>query len=115
MSGLPLFDRYTPDDPCAGKHRGNEQSEAAHETVRLVKREQHQRILSALAVAGPYGRTCEELSRWIHMAYTSVSARLSELKRSGEVLETGETRPTSSGCQAAVVVLRQFQDGGSHG
>lgn len=110
-SATPLFDavsRYEQDDPCSRKHRGAPTSEAAHEAAKSVKRKQHAEILSALAVAGAYGRTCYELSQRLGMAYTSASARLSELKRSGEVVESGERRPTPSGCSAAVVVLPRF-------
>ena len=108
MSSTPLFDRYAPDDPTVTRHKGNPQSEAAHEAVRLAKRNQHRRILDELARVGSRGSTCQELSYRLGMAYTSISARLSELKRSGDVLENGEKRATSSYCMAAVVVLRQY-------
>ncbi len=103
-----LFDRYAADDVCSHKHGGSETSEAAHEVIRPVRRLQHQAILDNLAAAGRHGRTCAELSERLMMAYTSVSARLSELKRSGDVVESGEKRPTPSGCLAFVVVPPRY-------
>jgi predicted transcriptional regulator len=92
----PLF------DICARNHGGNEQSVEANKkahkhSVRLM-------ILGMLdprSLASKDGRTCDEIEDITGLPHQSCSARISELKRDGLIKKVG-TRPTRSGCQAAV-------------
>lgn len=109
MELLPLFDqptsRYDVDDVTAGRHRGAETSEEAHEFVKPSKEVLHALILRRLRERGSEGEHVEGLSRALGIRYTTCSARVSELKRLGRIVATDRRVPTSSGCSAAVVVL----------
>jgi len=100
---LPLFDRYAVDDICASRHGGSPESEDAYAAVKPRKEDLHEAILRELQRRGESGATCEQLSRALGMRYTTTSARISELKRQGRVVSTGERRPTTTGCMAAVL------------
>ena len=86
----PLF------DICANRHRGNKQSVMAN--ARADKNVHRQRILRLFRNAQ---WTCDELEVFLDLPHQSCSARISELKRDGLIVKVG-TRPTRSGCQAAV-------------
>lgn len=88
----PLF------DICANRHRGNEQSIAANKAAK--KSTERQQILEILNF-GNANLTCEDLEKVSGISHQSCSARISELKRDGLIVKIG-TRPTKSGCQAAV-------------
>ena len=51
---------------------------------------------------------CANLCCWLHDPYRA-RRRCSELKQSGHLRETGETRPTKSGRQSAVLCVAQRQ------
>ena len=91
----PLF------DICANRHKGNEQSVTANKNV--DKHSQRWMILGIFDGANLDGRglTCEEIEILTDRSHQSCSARISELKRDGLIRKIG-TRPTRSGCQAAV-------------
>lgn len=76
-------------DITRNRHRGNPESEAAHDSIVLYKSESQLRVLEVLRRKGA---TSKELSRSLSMGYTTVSARLSELKKLGEIEPTGEKR-----------------------
>jgi DNA-binding transcriptional ArsR family regulator len=77
-------------DVTRNRHRGNPESEAANERVSLSKSVDRVRIYQTLQDEGP--RTSKELSRELAMRYTTVSARLSELKAMQLIEKTGERR-----------------------
>jgi hypothetical protein len=111
-ASTPLFDvppvsRYAPDDLCAGKHGGAETSEAVHSAIRESKERTRRRILDFLTRRGSCGATWQEISDELGIAY-ACSGRVSEMKRDGRVLESGERRLTRSGHEAFVVVLARF-------
>lgn len=89
----------TKPDICRRKHGGNPNSEAANE--RAQKKRDGDRILAFLRFRGPL--TCETIALEMKLPYTAVSARLSEMKRDGYVEETGKTRATTHGRQAAII------------
>ena len=84
MSTLNLFADIT-----ANRHKGNAESRAAHQSVIHRKAGDQQRILDYLK-----GRasTSKEIARALAMNYTTVSARLSELKVLRRLNRPGERR-----------------------
>ena len=64
----------------------------------------------------PDGLTRHQIAAVLGMPLTTVCGRVNELKRLGEVRETGERRPTEAGKSATVVVyVEQATDGDSGG
>jgi hypothetical protein len=86
-------------DICAKKHKGNPESKEANIFVGRVKAQQRTYVLEIIKQYGPIG--CQELSIDFLIGYTAVSARISELKKTGEVVVVGKTK-TLSGCTAAL-------------
>ena len=81
---------------CANRHHGNEQSVAANKNP--DKQRQRAQVLAAIQYRT---QTCEQIEEFTGLPHQSCSARISELKRDGLIRKIG-TRPTRSGCQAAV-------------
>jgi predicted HTH transcriptional regulator len=77
-------------DVCARRHRGSAESRAANERVQSFKLEDQSRIWLYLLANGP--ATSKEISSALHMGYTTVSARMSELKAEDWLRPTGERR-----------------------
>lgn len=90
----------TERDICERKHGGNQQSTAAHDRIKGNKWKDRQRILAHLG----NGKTCEEIEDELQLKHQTASARISELKRDGNIRQIG-TRKTKSGCLAAVWVV----------
>lgn len=103
------FPVSAPRDVCARKHRGNPESAAANARAHTAKYETRALIYNWLLIAGSRGGTCWEISRETGMAYTTCSARLSELKAEAWVApargadEKVLRRKTSTGSWAAVL------------
>lgn len=100
-----MLESYGTDayDICAGRHRGNEESEMAFDGISPEREKLYRRVLRAIDREPHYqGLTCEEISIRTGIAYTTCSARLSEMKRDG-ILEKIGTRATRSGSKAAVL------------
>jgi hypothetical protein len=97
------------DDICSDRHLGNVYSRAANPS-RIAKQRMRSRILLFLLKSGP--ATCEEIEFALSMGkevnhvdfvpHSSCSARISELKREGSIIPTGESRPTQRGRSSAV-------------
>jgi predicted ArsR family transcriptional regulator len=85
-------------DICENRHGGNEQSEAAHASIAPRAGTIRARVRAYIA-AHP-GATCEQVEIALGLKHQTASARLSELKRDGDIRVTG-TRRISSGCSAA--------------
>jgi DNA-binding MarR family transcriptional regulator len=86
-------------DITRNRHRGNAESEAANANVASRKEAQRWHVWNYLRVDGPH--TSKEITVALMMNYTSVSARLSELKALNLIEKTGERR---EGC--AVVKIK---------
>lgn len=82
-------------DICANRHGGNAESVAANK--RTDKERDAGRIIYLLNECGDF--TCEEVSNHLGMRYTTVSARMSELKRDG-LIEPTTRRKTRTGATA---------------
>lgn len=65
------------------------------------------RIVALLEQRGPGGATRYELSVALGLPYTTVSGRVTDLKRMGVVKDLAEKRQTPTGAPACVVVLVQ--------
>lgn len=92
-----LFDAKPLSDICRNRHQRNQQSKDANARIQPCKRTLQLRILNHLKANG--GATSKEIRDALSIPYTTVSARLSELKQSREVRATAERRDG-----AAVVV-----------
>ena len=88
-------------DVCAHRSGANANSFLANLHVSGRKRTQRERIYLSLAEQGP--ATCEELSGRLEMRYTSVSARLAELKAARWVTPSGAQHKTTGGDTASVM------------
>ena len=84
-----LFDPYP--DISRRRHRANAASEDANRKIEPRKARLRRDILDYLR-RWPEGRTCKEVSFDLSMAYTTASARLSEMKRDRQVVVTGDRR-----------------------
>jgi len=91
-------------DICGNRHRGNEQSKKAWKEVSPKCPGLRMRIYAWLKTRGKTGATVEEIALKLSLRMTTVSARVSELKRAGLVTYNNETRPTTSGARAGVIV-----------
>lgn len=97
-------------DITRNRHRGNPHSEAANRRLHPHKPLQRESVLALITFMGAYGATCEEVATVLKMRVHSISARLAELKADGLVKETGETRKTEGGFEAAVIVATGKND-----
>jgi DNA-binding transcriptional ArsR family regulator len=108
MSSHPLFDyaetvkrQAIAPDVCRNRHRGNAESEAAN----LVTNKARSRA-QIIGLLKEREMTADEISEKLGISVNRLSGRLSELKRDGIVVDTGERRPTRTGSPAAVVRLK---------
>jgi hypothetical protein len=111
------WSRYRPEDITSARHRGAETSEEAHERIAPHKTAMQNRVLDFLRSVGRTGATTDEVSRALEIAYTSASARMSELKADGRAVATDRRRRTVFGSPAAVIVASDFAPvpGSQHG
>ncbi len=89
-------------DICSNRHGGNEFSTAANPNPHQKSRDRL-RIVLHIRDNGP--RTGEEIGKELGMCYSTVSARMSELKREGAIIKVGR-RPTTTGATAGVFALQ---------
>lgn len=100
-----MSDLFSDFDICGRRSRGSPRSAEAHHLGRARRPSQAKQIIAHLRACG--GATCEEISIALNIRYTTVSARLSELKEAGWIAVVGQRR-TSTGCLADVVqVIRE--------
>lgn len=95
-------------DVCENYHGGNPQSRKAHKKLVSTghKRGQKLAIVSYL-VRNDCGLTSDEAAELGICSWKSATARFADLKRDGYIRESGETRPTGSGVDAAVCVATE--------
>ena len=84
MENLNLFTDIT-----RNRHKGNAESRDAHKRIVHRKAGDQQKILDYLKT---HEATSKEIARDLGMGYTTVSARLSELKVMFLIEQTGERR-----------------------
>lgn len=95
-------------DICARRSAHNPFSEAAHERVAPAKADLIFRIGEWFFLNGP--ATCEQASIALNVRYSTMSARLSEMKMAGALQFTGERRKTTTGSYAAVLRVRRKRE-----
>ncbi len=74
-------------DICERLHKGNPESVAANTKASKHKRSNKRRIIKAVLLCGDC--TCEELEGLLGLSHQTTSARLSDLKRDGAILQVG--------------------------
>jgi len=94
----------TGNDITANYHGGSPNSVAANKRATNNKRVDRQRIVSALRRNRRRGLTCEEIEIKLGMKHQTASARLTDLKRAGDVTVIGR-RGTLTGSPAGINFL----------
>lgn len=95
------------DDPTAGFHGGNPESTAAHQSIEPSKRTLRLEIYRLIRRAVIDGKTCDELEAATGWSHQTTSARVTELKSAGWIVDSGRRRPTRSGRSAAVLIAAE--------
>lgn len=98
------------EDVTAGHHRGNPESVAAHDSVTVHKARLRRTVINWVARRGDIGATSDEVEGGLALPHQTVSARITEAKRTGELVDSGRRRPTRSGRSAAVYVAPEGED-----
>lgn len=79
-------------DICENRHRGNPESRRSFERVRDSLPEKRRRVLEIIKAFGPAGATGKEVAAYLGVEFNTISGRLSELKRDGMIVRTGQQR-----------------------
>lgn len=113
MTQPDLFPDPTPTigDVCAGKHRGNPESVAAHESSPDGHAAQREAVFDHLRQCGAFGATSWEVHLALNIPFTAASARCSELKRDGRARPNGVKRRGQTKAFAAVLVACDMPQG----
>jgi predicted Rossmann fold nucleotide-binding protein DprA/Smf involved in DNA uptake len=89
-------------DICQNRHKGNEESREAFETVKDRLTKSREEVFSFIKSCGDRGATTDEIAVHFGKTPNAVSGRVSELKERGRIKVDGR-RKTRSGCPAGVV------------
>lgn len=90
-------------DICENRHGGNGNSTEAFRSLGNSASEIRSMVFKFIESMGSIGATCDEIEVRLELSHQTASARCSELKRLGQIVEKGR-RPTRSGRSAAVLV-----------
>lgn len=90
-------------------HRGNPESVEAHRSIVLTKESLRLRVVAYVRARGELGATSDEIEMGLGLPHQTVSARLTEAKAGGELVQSGLRRPTRSGRNAAVLVVAPME------
>jgi hypothetical protein len=85
--------------------RGSDTSKAAADTIQPDTARQKREILDFIGRFPTTGATCDEVEWGLGIRHQTASARISELKAAGRIIDSGARRPTASGRKAAVYVI----------
>lgn len=96
------------DDITRNFHGGNPQSEAANASIASLKDITRKQVEDYIRDQGLFGGISDEVEVALGLPHQTVSARLSEAKRDGTLVLSGDLRPTRSGRQAAVLVAPEY-------
>lgn len=77
---------------------------AAHEANKPNAQAQRRMIAEYVSSQGVYGSTCDQAEVALTMIHQTASARITEMKKSGQLIPSGEVRPTRTGCKAVVFI-----------
>lgn len=86
-------------------HGGNAESTEAHRSIVTSKATLRRRVIAYVAGLGDAGATSDEIEVALGLPHQTVSARITEAKAGGELVKSGDRRPTRSGRKAAVLVV----------
>ena len=92
-----------PRDPdiCRNRHRGADTSVLAH--ARVQKQRDRDEVLSILRREPA---TLDEVARRLDRQVNTISGRFTELKKAGQIIDTGERKPTRTGSLARIYRAR---------
>lgn len=109
-AGAP--DASNDDYPNTAGHRGDELSKAAAGAVNLNLNATRRTVLDAVKAAGSRGLTPDECAEVLQMPSRRVQPRFTELGRHMRlIVDSGQRRPTESGCMARVWIAAPEADG----
>ena len=91
-------------DPTLWYHGGNRESSEAHASIADSKHTLRRKVVAYVASLGETGATSDEIEVAMGLPHQTVSARLTEAKKYGELVKTDQRRPTRLGRMAAVLV-----------
>jgi hypothetical protein len=98
----------TSDDVCSNRHGGADTSVNAYRTVVAgpggSKSRDMLRVELCIAASKAEGMTCFEVEQTLDMKHQTCSARISDLKREGRLIDTGRRRATTSATAMVLVV-----------
>jgi hypothetical protein len=78
----------------------NPQSVEANEIITFLKKPMRDKIHDLIGIS-PQPLSCEEIEEILTLYHQTASARISELKRAGRIVQVG-LKENRSGCKAAV-------------
>jgi len=90
-------------------------SKSAAKKMRKHAPVQREHILAYIVGQGARGATAEEVAIALGLRSQSAGPRVKELREAGEIIDTGRTRPTTSGRSAAVYVAVEDSAAQAHG
>lgn len=109
MSALDLFGQSEPDRyPDAPGHRGVDTSIEAAESVAPKLGRLQKLTLEAIKSRGAFGLTADEAAEVLEQDRYSIQPRTSELRRKGQIIDSGKRRRNATGKSAIVWVAREF-------
>ena len=91
-------------DPTARFHNNNQLSMEAYLSVEHSTSQIRSRIVAHIKKLGLAGATSDEVEQALELSHQTVSARCTEAKAKGELIDSGQRRKTRSGRNAAVLV-----------
>lgn len=100
-------------DPTAAHHGGNAESAAAYESIAEDAPRLRRAVLIWTQRRGWWGTTSDEAEQGLGLSHQTVSARITEAKRIGALVDSGRRRRTRSGRTAAVYVVPCYQPDGA--
>ena len=103
---LPLFDRYAkPEHVGAPYAIGSDTSKAAAKVVAKRIPQQQTDVYLCISMARDYGRTFDECVQLLGISPTA-SGRITALRDTGMIEDSGRTRKTRRGCAATVWIVK---------
>jgi len=97
-------------DICQNKHQENAQSMAAFNVVAKSIAKRRGEVLRIIKEAGEKGATVHEAAHLMDTHPNNISGRFTELKRDNIIEQKGK-RPTPSGSNAGVYVIKTTPEG----
>ncbi|MFP5328876.1 MAG: hypothetical protein ACLGHC_01895 [Alphaproteobacteria bacterium] len=107
MSALDQSPAY----PDAPGHRGVDTSIDAAESVAPKLGRLQKLTLEAIKSRGAQGLTADEAAEVLEQDRYSIQPRTSELRRKGQIIDSGKRRRNATGKSAIVWVAREFEQG----